>query len=84
VRDTREAMSEENVELVRRGFMAALQEDRGTALETLFRMIAKRGHSGMELERQDAITYGIQGGKIVRTEYFNDRKRGLAAVGLRE
>jgi ketosteroid isomerase-like protein len=45
-------------------------------------MIAKGGHSGMELERDDAITYVVRGGKIVRTEYFNDQKRALDAVGL--
>lgn len=130
-------MSQENVELVKRGFMATLAEDWATALDTLdadvevhdfdlpdagvyhghdgflawlkgwgegwdswrlegiefraagedqvialFRMIAKGGHSGMELERDDAITYLVRGGKIVRTEYFNDRKRALAAFGL--
>ena len=39
----------------------------------LFRMIAKGAHSGMELERDDAIIYRIRGGRIVRTEYFNDQ-----------
>jgi ketosteroid isomerase-like protein len=50
----------------------------------LFRMIAKGGHSGMELERLDAITYRIQGGKIARMEYFNDQRLALEAVGLRD
>ena len=49
----------------------------------LFRMIATGGHSGMELERHDAITYRIQAGHIVRMEYFNDQALGLEAVGLR-
>jgi ketosteroid isomerase-like protein len=139
VRDTQRAMSDENVERVRRGFMATLEEDWGTALGTLdpeveihdfdipdagvyrgrdgfiawlkgwgegweswhlediefravggdqvialFRMIARGGHSGMELERDDAITYRVRDGKIVRTEYFNDQKRALAAVGLED
>ena len=130
-------MSDENVELVRRGFTAATEEDWETALSTLapdvevhdfdipdagiyhghdgflawlrgwaegweswrlediefraagedqvialFRLIAKGGHSGIELERHDAITYRIRGGKIARTEYFNDQKRALDAVGL--
>jgi ketosteroid isomerase-like protein len=35
VRDTQRHMPEENVELVRRGFMAAMEEDWPTALETL-------------------------------------------------
>jgi ketosteroid isomerase-like protein len=49
----------------------------------LFRLIAKGGHSGMELERLDAITYRIEGGKIARIEYFNDQGLALEAVGLR-
>jgi ketosteroid isomerase-like protein len=139
VRDTPRAMSKENVELVGRGFMAAIQEDWGTALRTLdpdveihdfdipdagvyrghdgflawlkgwsegwgswrlediefreagddgvialFRVIARGAHSGMELERDDAITYLVRDGKIVRSEYFNDQKRALAAVGLED
>ncbi len=132
-------MSEENVELVRRAFMATLEEDWATALAAhdpgveihdfdipdagvyrgrdgflawlkgwsegweswrlediqfrdaggeqviaLFRMIATGGHSGLELERDDAITYVVRGGKIVRQEYFNDQPRALAAVGLED
>ena len=45
-------------------------------------MIAKGGHSGMELERGDAITYRIRDGRIVRMEYFNDQRLALEAVGL--
>ena len=137
MRDTQRAMSEENVELIRRGFMAAMEEDWPTALATLapdaeihdfdipdagvyhghdgflawlegwgqgweswrvedaefrpagddhvialFRIIAKGGHSGMELERLDAITYRIDGGKITRMEYFNDQSLAREAVGL--
>jgi ketosteroid isomerase-like protein len=132
-------MSEQNVELVRRGFMAAMEEDWPTALGTLhddaeihdfdipdaglyrghagflawlkgwgegweswrvddvelrpvgadqvialFRIIAKGGHSGMELERLDAITYRIDGGKIARMEYFSDQGLAREAVGLRD
>jgi ketosteroid isomerase-like protein len=139
VRDTPPAISEENVELVRRGFMATVQEDWETALGTLhpeveihdfdipdagvyrgrdgfvawlkgwgdgwdswrlediefrdaggeqvialFRMIAKGGHSGMELERDDAITYVVRGSQIVRSEYFNDQRAALKAVGLQD
>jgi ketosteroid isomerase-like protein len=137
VRDTQPAMSEENVELVRRGFMAAMEEDWPTALATLasdveihdfdipdagvyrghegflawlerwgegweswrvedvefrpvgadhvialFRIIAKGGHSGMELERLDAITYRIDGGTIARMEYFNDQALAREALGM--
>jgi ketosteroid isomerase-like protein len=139
VRDTQRAMSEENVEVVRRAFMATLEEDWATALAAhdpeveihdfdipdagvyrgrdgfiawlkgwgegweswrlediefrdaggerviaLFRMIATGGHSGLELERDDAITYLVRGGKIVRQEYFNDRRAALEAVGLQD
>ena len=129
-------MSEENVELVRRRFGAALEDDWETALEavdpdveihdfdipdagiyhgheglrawverwsegweswrmedpefrdagdnvvSLFRIVARGGHSGMELQRDDAIVYRISAGKIVRIEYFNDQRRGLEAAGL--
>jgi ketosteroid isomerase-like protein len=130
-------MSDENVELVRRGFMAAMEEDWPTALDTLhadaeihdfdipdaglyrghdgfmawlkgwgegweswrvedpelrpvgddhvialFRIIARGGQSGMELERLDAITYRIEGGKIARMEYFNDQGAARASLGL--
>jgi ketosteroid isomerase-like protein len=132
-------MSEENVEMIRRGFTAAMEEDWPTALGTLhadaeihdfdipdaglyrghdgflawlkgwgegweswrledvefrdggddhvialFRTIAKGGHSGMELERLDAIVYRIEGGKIARLEYFNDQRLALEAVGLQD
>ena len=137
MRDTQRVTPEDNVDLVRRGFMAAMEEDWPTALDTLdpaaeirdfdipdagvyrghdgflawlagwgegweswrtdepefraagddgvialFRIVAKGGHSGMELERDDAIVYRIQDGRIVRLEYFNDRRRALAAAGL--
>jgi ketosteroid isomerase-like protein len=128
-------MSQENVELVRRGFMAAMEEDWPTALDTLdpdaeihdfdipdagvyrgrdgflawlegwgegweswraddpefravgddgvialFRIVARGGHSGMELQRDDAIVYRIQDGRIVRMEYFNDQRRALGSL----
>jgi ketosteroid isomerase-like protein len=130
-------VTDENVELVRRGFMATMDEDWTTALSTLdpevevldfdvpdggvyrgrdgflawlkgwaegweswrvedpefhsaggdqvialFRLITQGSHSGMELERHDAITYRIRGGKIVRSEYFNDQGLARKAVGL--
>ena len=129
-------MSEENVELVRRRFAAALGGDWETALEdldpdvevhdydipdaggvfrghdgyrewvkhwtegwestrmedpefrsvgddcviVLFRMVAVGAHSGLELERDDAVVYRIRAGRIVRVEYFNDQKQALDAV----
>jgi hypothetical protein len=38
----------------------------------------------MELERLDAITYRIDGGKIARMEYFNDQRLAREAVDLRD
>ena len=125
-------MSEENVELVRRRFGAALEDDWETALEALdpeveihdfdipdagvyrghdgirawverwgegweswrmedaefrdagddtvialFRIVARGAHSGLELERDDAIVYRIRAGKIVRIEYFNDQAEAI-------
>ena len=132
-------MSQENVELVQRGFLATMEEDWPTAVGTLdpevlvqdfdvpdagvyhgpdgfiawltawsegwdswrvenprfrsgggehvialFRMVARGGHSGLEVTRDDAIVYRIEGGKIVRLEYFNDQQQALEAVGLSE
>ena len=131
-------MSDENLELVRRRFGAALEDDWDTALEALdpdfevhdfdipdaevyrghegirawverwgegweswrmddvefrpagddavialFRIVARGAHSGLELERDDAIVYRIRDGKIVRIEYFNDQRQALDAAGLR-
>jgi len=129
-------MSEENVELVRRRFAAALGGNWETALEdldpdveihdydipdaggvfrghdgyrdwvkhwtegwettrmedpefraigddcviALFRMVAIGAHSGLELERDDAVVYRIRAGRIVRVEYFNDQQQALGAV----
>ncbi|MGI8557352.1 MAG: hypothetical protein ACR2ND_03415 [Solirubrobacteraceae bacterium] len=40
--------------------------------------------SGVEVERQDAITWAMQGGKIARIDYYNNRQQALGAAGLRE
>ena len=48
----------------------------------LFRIVAKGGHSGIELERDDAIVYRLRDGRVVRIDYFNDQRRALEAVGL--
>ncbi len=50
----------------------------------LFKMIAKGGGSGVEVERRDAILYRLENGKIVRMEYFNDQAKALEAAGLSE
>ena len=50
----------------------------------LFRMVATGAHSGMQLERGDAIVYRIRNGRIVVIEYFNDQRRALEAAGLEQ
>lgn len=49
----------------------------------LFRVVARARHTGIELERDDAIVYRIRGGKIVRLDYFNDQGAALDAAELR-
>ena len=46
----------------------------------LFRMIASGGHSGLELERRDAIVYRVEGGLIVYLAYYNDRDQAFEAL----
>jgi len=45
-----------------------------------FRMIATGGHSGLELERRDAIVYRVDGGQIVYLAYYNDQDQALEAA----
>jgi ketosteroid isomerase-like protein len=49
----------------------------------LFRVVARGRHTGIELERDDAIVYRLRGGKIARLDYFNDQRAALDAAGLR-
>lgn len=49
----------------------------------LFRLVARGRGSGIEIDRLDAIAYEVRDAKIVRLEYFNDRKQALEALGLR-
>ena len=55
----------------------------GDRVIALFRVVARARHTGIELERDDAIVYRIRGGKIVRLDYFNDQGAALDAAGLR-
>jgi ketosteroid isomerase-like protein len=72
-------MSEQNVEVVQRGFMATLEEDWETALGTLHPEVETH-----DFDIPDAGVYRVRAGKITRTEYFNDQRRALAAVGLED
>src|SRR5918992_955604 len=44
--------------------------DAGDTVVALFTIVARGGHSGMELQRDDAIVYRFRSGKIVRLDYF--------------
>jgi ketosteroid isomerase-like protein len=46
----------------------------------LFRMIASGEHSGLELERRDAMVYRIAGGQIVYLAYYNDQEQAFEAA----
>jgi ketosteroid isomerase-like protein len=46
----------------------------------LFRMIASGEHSGLELERRDAMVYRIEDGQIVYLAYYNDQEQALEAA----
>ena len=48
----------------------------------LFRMIVRGKGSGIEMERADAIVYGLRSGKIVKVVYYNDQSQALEAAGL--
>ena len=57
--------------------------DAGDRVVVFVRMKAT-GQSGITLERDDAIVYRVQGDRIVRIDYYNNRPEALAAVGLSE
>jgi ketosteroid isomerase-like protein len=57
--------------------------DAGDSVVVFVRMKA-RGQSGIELERDDAIVYRVDGDRIVRIDYYNNRPEALEAVGLSE
>jgi ketosteroid isomerase-like protein len=46
----------------------------------LFRMIASGEHSGLELERRDAIVYRLERGLIVYLAYYNDQEQAFEAA----
>jgi ketosteroid isomerase-like protein len=56
--------------------------DAGSSVVVVIRMNAKGRGSGLELKRKDALIYKIRDGKIVRCDYYNNRKQALEAVGL--
>jgi ketosteroid isomerase-like protein len=56
--------------------------DAGDSVVVFFRMRTKGRGSGVEVERQDAIVFKLRNGRIVRVDYYNDRKQALEAAGL--
>jgi ketosteroid isomerase-like protein len=46
----------------------------------LFRMTATGEHSGLELDRNDAIVHRVDGGQIVYLAYYNDQDQALEAA----
>jgi ketosteroid isomerase-like protein len=56
--------------------------DAGDSVVVLIRMSTRGRGSGLEVDREDALVYGVAGGKIVRVDYYNDRKQALEGVGL--
>jgi ketosteroid isomerase-like protein len=58
--------------------------DAGDSVVVFFRMRTKGRGSGVEVERQDAIVFKLRNGRIVRVDYYNDRKQALEAAGLTE
>jgi len=74
-------VSEENVEIVRRGFEHFLAT--GEIPWDLFdENVEIHDHGGIEVTREDALVYRLRDGKIVRGDYYNDRSLALQAVGL--
>jgi uncharacterized protein len=58
--------------------------DAGDSVVVFFRMRTKGRGSGVEVERQDAIVFKLGNGRIVRVDYYNDRKQALEAAGMAE
>jgi ketosteroid isomerase-like protein len=56
--------------------------DAADSVVVFFRMRTKGRGSGVEVERQDAIVFKLRNGRIVRVDYYNDRRQALEAAGL--
>jgi len=58
--------------------------DAGDRVVVVLRMNATGRGSGVTLDRQDAIVVEMRDRKMVRLDYYNNRKQALQAVGLDE
>jgi ketosteroid isomerase-like protein len=56
--------------------------DVGDRVVAILRVRAKGRHSGVDVERVDGAVYTFAHGKVVRIDYYNDKKQALKAVGL--
>jgi ketosteroid isomerase-like protein len=56
--------------------------DAGDSVVVFIRMRTKGRGSGVEMERQDALVYRLQNGRIVRADYYNNRAEALRGVDL--
>ena len=58
--------------------------DAGDAVVAFIRMRTTGLGSGIQTDREDAQVFTLRDAKVVRLDYFNDRKQALNAVGLEE
>ena len=58
--------------------------DAGERVVVFIRQRATGQGSGVVLEREDAMVFGIRDRSIARLDYYNDRAQALKAVGLEE
>ncbi len=58
--------------------------DAGDSVVTFFLMRTTGRGSGIDMTRRDAQVHRLRDGKIVRSDYYNDRSLALKAVGLAE
>jgi ketosteroid isomerase-like protein len=56
--------------------------DAGNHVVVVIRMRATGRGSGVELDREDAIVYELHAGKIVRSDYYNDKHQAFTALGI--
>jgi ketosteroid isomerase-like protein len=58
--------------------------DAGDSVVAIVRDHGRREQSAAEVEMRAAAVYTVQGGRIIRAEYYADRAEALASVGLAE
>jgi ketosteroid isomerase-like protein len=56
--------------------------DAGERVVALIRQRTTGGGSGVALEREDAMVFGMRDGKIARVDYYNDRAEAIKDAGL--